>query len=1254
MKPIPSLVRPWLATICAALAMAATAAGDVTLTATSSTGSTPVAPGGTFSVTLNWAGTPLIGATDYAITLNTNQIEFTGRTFNSSIGTYADHLYLPSVPVATNRIDLTWFKAGGYLGNDVTLNFRVPATYTGPATVTVGVQVGAVQDASARAIPATATGVNVNVASTTVASSASLSGPTPITANWLSGTNALAWSAGQPGVSGNPDQATLNLTSTSTSGDFGVDLNQNLTLNQLTVNMSGTVNYRIGTGVRRTLTWVARSGQPALFEFIRISGTPLRNSFDGNSVLNTNLTVRMAHQGAKDSYFGGIVSGSGKLTLDYYHSINGSTGGWLRVGTAGDAPSTHTGGTRLMMSTSDLATTNYRFLAGKAEAFGSGPLELSKARLDLNAFNQTVGGLADGSNASSITDLSTSTLNGSTTTLTLNFASSAGTRSFAGQLADGGTRKLALAKAGSGTQVLSGAHTYTGVTTVTGGRLVVNGSLAAGSTTSVAAGATLAGNGSVTGPVNNSGTLAPGETLGTLTTGAVTMAAGARLEIQVGNWTGTAGSGWDILQAAGMSLAGTTSQPVVVKLSPLSLANFSESAKTLTLATSATAISGFSITSVTLDTTGMPGTGTWALQLDGTSRNLLAVYTPANTGSIATGSDSGTAPRTASWTTGTNLISWTGGIPGTTSSPDQVTLNLTTPSLVGDYLVDLNQNLTLNRLSVNMSGTVNFRVGTGTRRTVTWVARGAETALLEFLRVGLLPLRNSFDANSILNTNLAVRLAHQGSKDSYFGGITSGPGKLTIDYYDSVNGGSGGHLRIGTAGDTPSTHTGGTRLVVTAADMPPANYRFWPAKVDAFGTGPLELNKARLDLNAFNQSLGGLDDGANGSLITDLSTSTLNSSTTTLSLNFASSAGTRSFAGQLTDGPTRKLAITKLGTGTQVLTNTHTYTGPTTISNGRLTVNGTLAAGTATSVQAGATLAGNGTLGGPLNNLGTLAPGDSLGILNAAAVTMGAAARLEIQVANWTSTTPGSGWDQLACSALTLSGTSTQPIVIKLNPLNLTNFTESSKVLVIATSATPISGFSATTVTVDRSAMPGTGSWSVQLDGTLRNLQLVYTPAVTPLAQSVALAPGSTTTPVAGPSGADEPTGLAGGGSGVRGAGSGAGGGVVAASRIGGKSKGGKHLANLTFTIVVPRGTEFSAADGAQVSDPVDAQVFRVEASADHLVWDAEVSDLGASNQPPAGSDLPNLTGTAWEYHSFSAFEGSSKRGFIRALVTEP
>lgn len=97
----------------------------------------------------------------------------------------------------------------------------------------------------------------------------------------------------------------------------------------------------------------------------------------------------------------------------------------------------------------------------------------------------------------------------------------------------------------------------------------------------------------------------------------------------------------------------------------------------------------------------------------------------------------------------------------------------------------------------------------------------------------------------------------------------------------------------------------------------------------------------------------------------------------TLTLNVASGSAF-SFGGVIAGSG----GLVMSGGGAEQLTGTSTYTGTTAVNGGLLSVNGSIATSSLTTVNAGGILGGNGFVGNTLVNGGTLSPGNSIGTLN--------------------------------------------------------------------------------------------------------------------------------------------------------------------------------------------------------------------------------------------------------------------------------
>ena len=88
------------------------------------------------------------------------------------------------------------------------------------------------------------------------------------------------------------------------------------------------------------------------------------------------------------------------------------------------------------------------------------------------------------------------------------------------------------------------------------------------------------------------------------------------------------------------------------------------------------------------------------------------------------------------------------------------------------------------------------------------------------------------------------------------------------------------------------------------------------------------------------------------------------------------------------------VGLTKLGSGTLVLSGSNTYTGATTISAGTLLVNGSLAADSTLTVASGATLGGQGNIHGHTIVHGTLNPGTAATLTLGQTLTFGSESTL--------------------------------------------------------------------------------------------------------------------------------------------------------------------------------------------------------------------------------------------------------------------
>jgi autotransporter-associated beta strand protein len=104
-----------------------------------------------------------------------------------------------------------------------------------------------------------------------------------------------------------------------------------------------------------------------------------------------------------------------------------------------------------------------------------------------------------------------------------------------------------------------------------------------------------------------------------------------------------------------------------------------------------------------------------------------------------------------------------------------------------------------------------------------------------------------------------------------------------------------------------------------------------------------------------------------------------------------------------------------------ILTGNNTYSGATTVSAGRLKVNGILGSGSL-SVAANAWLMGTGTINGPVTVSGTLAPGSSPGVITLGSLVLTSTSTTLIEVAGTVRGTDYDGVNIAAGGGVTYGG----------------------------------------------------------------------------------------------------------------------------------------------------------------------------------------------------------------------------------------
>jgi autotransporter-associated beta strand protein len=311
--------------------------------------------------------------------------------------------------------------------------------------------------------------------------------------------------------------------------------------------------------------------------------------------------------------------------------------------------------------------------------------------------------------------------------------------------------------------------------------------------------------------------------------------------------------------------------------------------------------------------------------------------------------------------------------------------------------------------------------------------------------------------------------------------------------------------------------------------------------------------------------------------------------------------------------------LSKIGSGKLTLNGNNTYAGSTTVNAGTLLINGSQTSTSATTVAVGTTLGGVGTLAGPLNVNGSIAPGNGIGTFSAASTTINGSYACEVN---------GATADVIAATNLTLGATSALAV----------SETSGTFPIVIATYSGTLSGTFATVTpgyTVNYST-PGT---IILTQGTVFD--------------SWAASKGLDGTPGKEKGLADDPDGdgrnnvyeFAFDGNPLSGANDGK---VI--SKI--ATVGADQV--LTLTLPVRTGATFSASTGDLLSALIDGIYYRVDGDVDLGTFASSISEVTGGDATTIQTGLPTLS-TGWTYRTFSAPGNVTTvpKSFLRAKISE-
>lgn len=763
---------------------------------------------------------------------------------------------------------------------------------------------------------------------------------------------------------------------------------------------------------------------------------------------------------------GSILFLAGPANAQLFWDSNGTANGFGNTtgtwGTSNFWNTSSTGGSGTFSSTTSSSDT---------VNFGTASANYGNAAVGIVAGGVTVNSIVYGAGQTTAINIGTSgnnlTLAGTTPTITVN-----NTR-FHQVISSPIAGTAGLTKTGAGTLVLRGTNAYTGGTTVNGGTLSF-GTVASKSTGTHTfnAGTTLglgfdgtglftatdilnAFAGTFTGNLSGitladpsvniaidttSGAKTFSANIGSSTRGLVKIANGFNLTLTGANEysgrTVVAGGSALIVNSLGniadtSSNIGTNSTVDMLDVSRIDIATSSSSDKNFNLLGTATIFPGDAITFTHTGsiTTSTAGAKTLQLATNGTSLTDIKDFQGVISDGSGTIAFSKISPGNI-WLSGNNTYtgasSVSGGIliighanalgstvAGTTVS-NGATLGLRNNITTAAEALTINPGTSGNALIRNFSGNNTWSGSitstTGTSSNVSRIASDAGTMTLAGT-VNITGSAHQFILQGDGNITISGQITGVGIVTSATAG--TGTRRLSNDTsnYTGPTRANGGVLEftsianVGSASSLGAPTTVGDGTINLGFDTTNATLRY----VGTATGGHTSDRIVRLNSGAAPTSTFAIEANGTGPLVLTSGVTAANGSKT-LTLGGTSTAVNA--IGVIANGGSGTISLTKEGGGTWLLTGTNTYVGATNVNNGKLLVDGSIAASLLTTVSSGATIGGNGTTGAlAIQSGGFITPGNSSGILNTGNYTQAGLYTAEIN-----GLTAGSQHDQINVS----------------------------------------------------------------------------------------------------------------------------------------------------------------------------------------------------------------------------------------------